>query len=715
MCGNDTFETQLNAKELILAKINAGTSFAKMYLYLMTSGYNLDDIAAFMFSPIAEFIDSQVAPNMFQPNGMSYSSADNAINLALGEINNKAFLHGVISETEEETGDIYTVDKAKYVQNLLEFEISDTAGLQDLIYTLLEINPEENEKVNLNLNTLMKGFILAAISERSKDINLKNLIGVVNDPEINTYLKYCQGIIMQLRKVNAQYDYQLDELLKDAEEFKNIYGLSAEMSTVASAYLGLNQGLPTDKLSLLKRLNSMRKVISVRERALNINEDFLFGEAKTDAQKARQNKAWRNVIENITSNNSLLSEEEIRTALTEAHEAGIMNHFDVTQLLTDDEYKQKAKDYLHVIKGSINVIDMMDRIPHYKAIMECLKALVVADKSLSVKSRLIGELTSNRPVTDKQLQGIIRYVDKLSIAEFLDQCDVVTTHKSVDGFNALFDNIKTNHFDLMTSEGVTGFKKFVETEFLSYLKQNYSSNPLVKHLKTIMVDGKINLSVDIDLLNPEVSTASKLAYDDILRGVADFEKIPYNNEYSITDILQLYNLIVNNNQYGGERLTTTFKVSSNPNSVLARYFKFVGEKDFDFTSLPEYTKTDYEISAAPLVTPYSMRFHSEPFIRVKDNVWDYVYYKYDPKTNEYREYSILPALSDPNISIEQQNQRRLNFIENSPFEMPERTKRIATLKLLDFEGELTPDLAAQIKHLFANMSMSGKILIVKDC
>ena len=47
--------------------------------------------------------------------------------------------------------------------------------------------------------------------------------------------------------------------------------------------------------------------------------------------------------------------------------------------------------------------------------------------------------------------------------------------------------------------------------------------------------------------------------------------------------------------------------------------------------------------------------------------------------------------------------------------MPERTKRIATLKLLDFEGELTPDLAAQIKHLFANMSMSGKILIVKDC
>jgi hypothetical protein len=46
-----------NAKELILAKINSGTNFARMYVYAIMTGFNIDDIVAFMTSPVAEFID----------------------------------------------------------------------------------------------------------------------------------------------------------------------------------------------------------------------------------------------------------------------------------------------------------------------------------------------------------------------------------------------------------------------------------------------------------------------------------------------------------------------------------------------------------------------------------------------------------------------------------------------------------------------------------
>ena len=55
-----------NAKELILAKINSGTNFAKMYVYAMMSGFNIDDIVAFMTSPAAEFIDAMSSTNIFQ-------------------------------------------------------------------------------------------------------------------------------------------------------------------------------------------------------------------------------------------------------------------------------------------------------------------------------------------------------------------------------------------------------------------------------------------------------------------------------------------------------------------------------------------------------------------------------------------------------------------------------------------------------------------------
>mgnify|MGYP003398661508 FL=1 len=71
MYGVDTFAIKLNAKELILAKINAGTNFAKMYVYAMMVGLNLDDTVAFMTCPISELIDKLASPSIFENYGGS--------------------------------------------------------------------------------------------------------------------------------------------------------------------------------------------------------------------------------------------------------------------------------------------------------------------------------------------------------------------------------------------------------------------------------------------------------------------------------------------------------------------------------------------------------------------------------------------------------------------------------------------------------------------
>jgi hypothetical protein len=41
----------LNAKELILDKINCNADFAKIYIYLLVTGYDIKDIVAYMTSP----------------------------------------------------------------------------------------------------------------------------------------------------------------------------------------------------------------------------------------------------------------------------------------------------------------------------------------------------------------------------------------------------------------------------------------------------------------------------------------------------------------------------------------------------------------------------------------------------------------------------------------------------------------------------------------
>ena len=54
-----------NAKELILAKINAGSKLAKCYLFLMTMGYDINDIVKFMTSNAVSWIDALSDPNIF--------------------------------------------------------------------------------------------------------------------------------------------------------------------------------------------------------------------------------------------------------------------------------------------------------------------------------------------------------------------------------------------------------------------------------------------------------------------------------------------------------------------------------------------------------------------------------------------------------------------------------------------------------------------------
>ncbi len=71
-----------NAKELILAKINAGSKLAKIYLYLGTLGFDVKDMVAFMTSDVISFIDKITEPNIFE--GKYNISLETAIDIAKG-------------------------------------------------------------------------------------------------------------------------------------------------------------------------------------------------------------------------------------------------------------------------------------------------------------------------------------------------------------------------------------------------------------------------------------------------------------------------------------------------------------------------------------------------------------------------------------------------------------------------------------------------------
>lgn len=699
-----------NAKELILAKINAGTNFARMYVYGMMMGLNINDLVAFMTSPVSELIDQLANPNMFQNES---GNAAMAINLAQGIVGVKKFLHGQIRTTQEDidTGEQRTtwINKNRYVTNYLK-----NSDIYDLVKQNAGLSEEEDIK---GLGSIMQAYINYAII--NKDVDLTELIDT-DDVEVNSYLRYCQDLTDKLRQVRAQYNKDSD-FKGDIEEFRNLYNDASEISTISSAWLGLNQGLPTSELDLLSRMNRMSKIVSDREKALNMNVSKIYpkeGAKEKEIQEAEQAK--EQLINRLHENNPTLDPEYIANELDIAHEQDLINNFDIYKYLVDDEYRKQASDYYDIIKSTANVFEMMEQIPHYKQILQLFKSLVVANNTFASKSRLVNKLLANsESVNDKQLNGVIKYVDKLNTLSFMRTLTPIAVNQ-VDGFDPYFQSIKVNKIDPSTINGIATLKHWVEHEFLSYLKENYSNNSLVKHLTLVPYNNTEVLATDIDLLNPDITIQSREAYDDILRGMADFETRQYQGDYTIADILQMYNIAVNNNQYGGERLTTSFKVCTNPKNILNQYLKFISDQDWDIETDQEYNYTDYQIAAAPIISTYAESYHQEPFVKVNDPVRGYVLKKLD-SNNQYQEYDLIPP-PVPDEDYQSKMNRLQNFSENSPLEMPNMHNTLFLTKTVDFDGkfeDLDADEQKQtidgIRNLLTQYITSNKASLIKDC
>ena len=699
-----------NAKELILAKINAGTNFARMYVYGMMMGLNINDLVAFMTSPVSELIDQLANPNMFQNES---GNAAMAINLAQGIVGVNKFLHGQIRTVKEdiETGEQQTVwmNKIKYVINSLK-----NTDIYDLVKQNAGLSEEEDIK---GLGSVMQAYINYAII--NQDVDLTELIDT-NDVEVNSYLRYCQDLTDKLRQVRAQYKKDSD-FKNDIEEFRNLYNDASEISTISSAWLGLNQGLPTSELDLLSRMNRMSKIVTDREKALNMNVSKIYpkeGSKEEEVQEAEQAK--EQLISRLHENNPTLDPEYIANELDIAHEQDLINNFDIYKYLVDDEYRKQVSDYYDIIKSTANVFEMMEQIPHYKQILQLFKSLVVANNTFASKSRLVNKLLANSEnVNDKQLNGVIKYVDKLNTLSFMRTLTPIAVNQA-DGFDPYFQSIKVNKIDPSTINGIATLKHWVEHEFLNYLKENYPNNSLVKHLTLVPYNNTEVLATDIDLLNPDITIQSREAYDDILRGMADFETRQYQGDYTIADILQMYNIAVNNNQYGGERLTTSFKVCTNPENILNQYLKFISDQDWDIETDQEYNYTDYQIAAAPIISTYAESYHQELFVKVNNPVQGYVLKKLD-RNNQYQEEDLIPP-PVPDEDYQSKMNRYQNFSENSPLEMPNMHKTLFLTKIVDFDGkfeDLDADEQKQtidgIRNLLTQYITSNKASLIKDC
>lgn len=512
-----------NAKELILAKVNAGMKLAKMYLFLVTLGFDINDIVKFMTSPAITFIDSITEANIF--TGQDTSIQD-ALKLARGDFEDyyKSFL------TTRTLGDLTKEEKAKLAKG-----------------ELIENKYDEGSKEYIELENA-----LSAIAET------KDLLQQTIDAAVEATMKESPG-----RSAEDIREEILNNIPLDIDEFENILEGANEFSNLGKI-LGLNQGLPTSKALLQKRIQDMQKILSDRIKAVN---------------KTREK-------------NDQIEDTPL----------------DVKRYLTDPEYAQQIKDLYESVKKCINIFDIIDHIPQFNSIFKIFSAVLDIDHNISIKTRAYDAVydqlkLEGRYMSEQYQTRLLKGIDDAIIAKFVNNSGIAIPYSSgTNMLNELRQVIETKEDGLLEFDSlsdVASFKYLFENSIVPNLKRgiiyDYQNGKVVQIIDDSLKSNKFIQSLikgdhrgmplykcDLDMLTTENSQNSKIKFQDYIKGLQALQKVKING-IALSDLFVLYNLVVNKNQYGSDRMTTLFDQFIQNNgqlSLIRKYLNYVGELDY---------------------------------------------------------------------------------------------------------------------------------------
>ena len=612
-----------NAKELILAAINSGTKLMKCHLYLLSLGFDVNDIISFMTSPAVSFIDSISDENIF---------------------------------------------------NGTQIKINDAIDFAKKCIV---------EQINYN---------------EAKDLESKQKI----KEDLNTYsIRGIQRVITDSFKIKLSKVQNLEQFLNDLYSLENILKGANEFSSFGNI-LGINQGIPQTKEDLIAWKNKFVTAINVA-----ISNKGLFNKDKKiqycDVIKQYFLKIHPEIFKDGDSDNFNLGNAYALLGLEKGGKPAIQNaltqlfykqfediiNFDVDKWLDDQEYRDKTSQFYNLIKQSINVFYLIDNIPHFKNMFRIANILNKIDQRISLKSQISNyfteQLNQKYPYAPNDYASkLLPIIDEILIGHYIKSSGISIKLKD-DAWKMLNKHYQevpaTKTLNILTDHDISSFKFIFENYIIPELQNGtlldnskdnteIMNNEFIKNLMITSERGKPLYKEDINLLLTDSNDEVRRKYQTLLQGLKALKDYSYNGT-PLVDLFMLYNIIVNKNRYGAERMTEIFEDfildfdSENMNSsFLARYLINLGEEDYNKQLynkiISSVTLTDLLQKAAPLVSRIDDN-RQEPFIKILDPNQGYVFY--EKTTRSYSRNPIDLLVPIPGELYNQTIERQVRFQE----------------------------------------------------
>ncbi len=582
-----------NAKELALAKLNAGTQTLGMYLYGLSLGVPVDTLFKIMTSPLAFRLVELAKGDIF--------SGNSGCRTILGALD---YLH---KDPLEQLSRFNTFDLSIYNEGKPKDQ--KILGPADFAWQLLQnsLVDDYNEKLPLLRQLAYKNNAIQLIEDLRSKVNQISSVIQTKD-EFNLYSTLYNQALDFMEQYIADVKLELN-----SGNYDTVYGKSVIATDLETLALGADEYKEIGKiLRLNKEVNT--NALDLQNQVANIEEVI--------TRRLRQ-------LSKVKNRGGLDTHGATKDELKNPDKYKI----DLEKFLYDEIYQQEKIMQYDRIKQSYNVLRVLTTDPQYKGYMETLYMAHQGLLNKQLKYRFtvgkIADFIQKNKVTGNLQQQVLKngnnYVDyKLRQNWMRDSKIQITIPGSTDkmktyAFIGTPNSYSQLYFDktiqLGTDMGDANFKLWMEQTLIPRLKADptLKDNIFIQHLSPI-VNSRTNLGMTAVYYG--LNGINMLPQSDAEREMFDIHKDAFNklatydlirdakgHTFAIKDLFYLYSLICNNGKFGPTSLHKIFE--DYLDSGLAQSYKhFIAEKDRDLDFYQDLVKTCTDEWLAPMSSPY---------------------------------------------------------------------------------------------------------------
>lgn len=515
----------MNAKELILSKINATSKFVDIYTYCLTLGIPFNQIADIMKSPIFNEVVKLTESNIFNKDTFKYN-----LEKALDFYINRKILPGVDED----------------VLNLVSHGrlggLNDYKAALDEAYRLLNaskyVDPMAAEAITSELEQI----------QAQSDVSRVFALEPATNQELLAVIDYLNKLIdrdLFLQKLgnNAQDSLNTLKLIQT-----NIIPAMNEMELLG-AMLGINQGQKTNDYDQYSFINRIENFVNGRYEKAKFDHKFDLMKFLSDPT-VRQSEI--NLYNKVKSTYNILD-----IISTVPHFAAMFNTLELSNsVLNRFSYIYKLeRSVINKLKDTVENFTVNDKI--FKTVRDTLYDQTIVDwiKSQNLKIKL--------PANFKYIEGTPDHFE--------------TTSKSKP--ITLDSTINIANFKKLMDEDII-------PKIISTYTNNHFAKALTRAIKEDSVTGlpKFQWRLVLQMMNIADSQQTQTMYENIL---SDFDAIANHkmNGWKIADLFYLYNLIVNKDAFGNDSFTRVFEnlvTSKNSSGLINSFYQYISDLDNDF-------------------------------------------------------------------------------------------------------------------------------------